>query len=161
MSRSGPYGPYKRRTLADRFWPKVQKGDGCWLWTASRTSTGYGQINEGGFAGHPLKAHRVAYELTNGPIPANMDIRHRCNTPLCVRPDHLDIGTHAENMADVARGGYHAKRKLTVQQVHEIRRLWPIVRGQKPGGARLLARQFGIDRATIRRLLEGKTYHFD
>lgn len=85
-----------QQSLPERFWAKVQRGaaDECWVWLASRTSTGYGQffVEKG-----PRKAHRVAYELTKGQIPDGLHIDHLCRTPLCVNPDHLELVTLAEN----------------------------------------------------------------
>lgn len=82
-------------TLEQRFWQKVTKTDDCWVWTAATGSNGYGHIN---IDGCMRLAHRVAWEMTNGPIPKGMDIDHRCANPLCVNPDHLRATTHSQNM---------------------------------------------------------------
>lgn len=149
-------GPYRRKSIEERFWPKVLKSDGCWLWIAGLTSTGYGQFPSGGherYGARPLKAHRVAWELTYGPIPPNTEIRHKCNTPRCVRPDHLELGTHADNMADMSRAGYHSNRKLTMEQAREIRQL------HTTGiGAHRLGKQFGIAKKNVFLILSGKHY---
>lgn len=89
------------RLVLDRFWSKVADGaeDECWEWQASRGSTGYGQ-----FAMWPrgmVKAHRFAWELTNGAIPPGMFVCHRCDNPLCVNPGHLFLGSHDDNMRDM------------------------------------------------------------
>jgi len=98
------------RTLEERFWAKVERGEGCWLWTASRTSTGYGQIN---VDHRPLKAHRVAWELTYGPIPDGLFVCHHCDVPLCCRPDHLFLGNDADNMRDCAAKGRNGMTRKT------------------------------------------------
>jgi hypothetical protein len=83
------------RPIEERFWEKVEKSDGCWVWTASQTSTGYGQFL---VSGCPRKAHRVAYELVVGPIPAGLVIDHLCRNRLCVNPSHLEPVTHRVNI---------------------------------------------------------------
>lgn len=79
-------GHARRRSLADRFWEKVEKTDTCWLWRASKSSNGYGRINLDDGEGI---AHRVAYELAIGPIPEGHQIHHVCRVKDCVNPDHL------------------------------------------------------------------------
>jgi hypothetical protein len=91
-------------TLEERFWPKVNQTSGCWLWT-SATNGRYGLIGRGRRGEGMAYAHRVAWELTHGPIPDGMDVCHACDTPLCVRPDHLFLGTRADNMADCKNKG--------------------------------------------------------
>lgn len=87
----------KRKPLAERFWPKVEKTETCWIWRGSRQSNGYGQINPGGDGLAPLRAHRVAYELVRGPIPDGLILDHLCRNPACVNPDHLEPVTYREN----------------------------------------------------------------
>lgn len=79
----------------DRFWRFVDKSspDGCWLWTGA-TTLGYGRF---GLGGKSIRAHRVAWELTRGPIPAGMTLDHLCHTTTCVRPDHLEPVSQSEN----------------------------------------------------------------
>lgn len=88
------------------FWAKVNKTDSCWLWTGATCVRGYGILT---FQGNAWRAHRLSYTLTNCSIPIGMFICHKCDNPLCVRPDHLFAGTQSSNMRDmVAKGrGYH------------------------------------------------------
>lgn len=82
-------------TLEQRFWSKIDKQpNDCWAWTAATDSNGYGLIWAGGWM---CRAHRVAWELTNGPIPEGMFLDHRCGNRLCVNPEHLRVVTASEN----------------------------------------------------------------
>jgi hypothetical protein len=92
-------------SIADRFWSKVDKApssNGCWLWTATKDRRLYGRFwNDGNRFG----AHRTAWELTRGPIPPGLYVLHHCDTPPCVNPEHLFIGTQTDNMRDMAAKG--------------------------------------------------------
>jgi len=93
-------------TREERFWDKVQKTDTCWLWIGSTNQDGYGRFNIGGKLGG---AHRYSFELHTGEIPEGMHVLHTCDTPACVRPDHLFLGTHSDNMQDMYRKRRHNK----------------------------------------------------
>ena len=131
---------------------------GCWLWTASLRSNGYGQINEGGRSRMMLKAHRVSWTLYRGAIPDGLCVLHKCDTPPCVNPDHLFLGTQAQNVKDMhdkgrdnhPRGERHRSAKLTVAQVLEIRRLR--AEGISSGE---LAKIFPVDESNISRIGNG------
>lgn len=99
--------PRKRTpSLAKRLWSKVTYGPGCWTWQRANDGRGYGVIGTG--VGNGVdKAHRVAYRLAKGPIPAGMGILHSCDNPACVRPDHLRPGTQRENARDMVERGRH------------------------------------------------------
>lgn len=98
-------GP-KPKPIADRFWPKVDLNGPipearpdlgpCWIWTASRTSSGYGQL--ACRPGPPQRAHRIAYVLIVGPIPEGLELDHVCRVRACVNPAHLEPVTNIENI---------------------------------------------------------------
>lgn len=104
------------RSLAERFWARVDRrgADECWPWTGARVdgrkpyAKRYGVLRRGATDGcRRVTAHRLAYELLVGPIPAGLHVLHTCDNPPCCNPAHLWIGTHADNMADrKAKGGY-------------------------------------------------------
>lgn len=148
-------------TRAERFWSKVDRSGECWLWTgSSRGSNNYGQ-----FAVTPKRsvaAHRFAYELTHGPIPDGMLVCHTCDTPRCVRPEHLWLGTpldnhddmkakgrsprgeangarkHPERMAHGERNGRHTKPESTVRGArHYLHQRPELAQGERNGHAKL------------------------
>lgn len=84
----------------ERFHEKyfVHPVSGCWLWTASLSRTGYGQISEGPPTYRTLKSHRVAYEHFVGLIPFDLVVDHMCNQPRCVNPEHLQLLTRRQNI---------------------------------------------------------------
>src|SRR5258708_5631071 len=96
----------KRRPEAERFWEKVRKTQSCWLWTGAHKNGRwpYGVLGGPG-DDSPRLAHRVSWELHHGPIPAGMNVLHKCDNPPCVRPAHLFLGTFADNTADMVKKG--------------------------------------------------------
>lgn len=144
--------------IAPRFWAKVsvRKRDECWPWAGARRPRGYGNVNHGGST---KLAHRLAWELTHGPIPDGMVVCHRCDNPPCCNPAHLFLGTTQDNVDDarvkgrLPRGERVWAAKLTVDAVREIRRLATAGVTRKA-----LAVRFGVTRNHIDRLVTRKQW---
>lgn len=152
--------PKKGTTLLQRFEDSYmpEPMSGCWIWTKSTLGPKrlfYGAIRKNG---EKKYAHRVSFELFIGPIPRGKLVLHRCDVPLCVNPRHLFLGTHKENSDDKikkgrerwASGENHPCAKLKKEDVLAIRRS-----GLSRGA---LSKVFGIDRRTIKDIVEGKTW---
>lgn len=93
-------------TRIARFWSYVKKSeDGCWIWMRAVTKFGYGSFTAPYLKRGVEHAHRVAWRLTYGDIPAGKQILHHCDNPACVRPDHLFIGTPRDNVLDAMNKG--------------------------------------------------------
>jgi HNH endonuclease len=155
--------------LRERFEAKISPEPltGCWLWTGAVTTSKntypYGSIKTDRRDARPQRleaAHRVAWLLYRGPIPDGLDVLHKCDQPYCVNPDHLFIGTHAENMADMVRKGRsnarpgqlaHATLNAVIAQQIRDRR----AAGERPTA---LAREFGISRQQVHRIYVRKCW---
>lgn len=143
----------EREAVLQRFMSKVEKSDGHWLWTGAKSGEGYGQF---GLRGVPKQAHRVAYALFNGPIPAGLLVRHLCNVPLCMNPEHFALGTDEDNHRDKVEAGRQAKgetngrTKLWQLEAEHIKRR--ALDGESPTS---LAREFGLDSKAVRLIRDG------
>ena len=130
---------------------RVEKTAGCWEWRGRRHQ-GYGVYT---IQNVPRKAHRLLYLLEKGPIPKGMFVCHTCDNRGCVNPDHLYVGTHADNTRDAierkrfrggtARGARHANTRLTEDQVKEIRAAYAAGGVSQPQ----LARKYALSTGTI------------
>lgn len=143
---------------AARFWSKVKKTATCWLWMAGTSPAGYGRLGQGGQGS--MLAHRYAYELTRGPIPKGLFVLHSCDTPPCVRPDHLFLGTHQDNMDDMNRKGRHSRVGLkgvmnprSVLTEDDVRAIRELYRGRR-GELTALSKRFGVSRPVIGAILK-------
>ena len=150
-------------TLRERFETKWREADsGCWEWTANSHSFGYGMIRRRRRDGSwtSVGAHRVSWELHNGQIPEGMSVLHRCDNPACVNPDHLFLGTHADNMADKAakgRGSFRGARNPRARFVPDDVRA---IRNRHADGESIrgLARSYGCSQCAIQGIVHRRTW---
>jgi len=137
--------------IEKRFWRYVEMTDGCWLWTGSRNSKGYGLIDDN--SGRSLRAHRVSWKIHFGPISPGLQVLHKCDNPPCVNPAHLFLGSSLDNTRDcISKNRFPSK--LTSSQVIKIRQRFAdgdITRQQ-------LADEFNVDRSTIGLIIRRKTW---
>lgn len=140
--------------IADRFWLKVRQSDGCWEWIGWRMRQGYGVLSRSGSRGSLKRvlAHRLSWEIHNGPIPDGLFVCHHCDNPPCVRPDHLFLGTNADNMADLASKNLSRRGTLAPDVVRAIR--------AAQGPIRAIGQRFGVPFSNVSRIRRGELYRW-
>ena len=157
MGRPGP----KIRSLGvvcKLFWERVRKSPGCWTWAGSRKSPmGYGAV---WCRPRLWSAHRLAWVSENGHIPKGMMVLHRCDNPICVRPSHLYLGNHVDNMNDRQRRGRTNKKglpgeqngraKITEKDVVEIR--------ASTAPRAVLVEKYGLTKCTISQIVRRQSW---
>jgi hypothetical protein len=140
----------------ERFWKFVAKTDSCWLWTANRDNKGYGRLDR-------TLAHRLSWEIAHGPIPDGLFVCHNCpggDNPACVNPDHLFLGTQADNMKDAGlkrrlpHGSSQHNAKLTEAAVCEIRSRY----ASGDSTQQELADEFGVTNGNISVIINRKSW---
>lgn len=178
LNRAGPnrscgcaVSEFRRRRWEDfrepAFWARVNRAskNKCWEWTGlvaqgPKNPTPYGVL---GWNGKHARAHRVAYELANGPIPAGFMVLHRCDNTLCCNPSHLYLGNHDQNMQDmvdrqrragIGAGEQNGRAKLTQEQADAIRSTYEA--GSVSQQA--LADQYGVSQFAISMIIRRKRY---
>ena len=142
---------------ADQVWARA-KGlpDDCWDWPGAKTPVGYGKI---GREGKTLYTHRVAYEGANGAIPGGMVVMHSCDNPGCCNPAHLQLGSKADNSADMVSkrrnraGEDHHNAKLTARDVETIR-----TRCAAGETQRALSREYGVTFQHVSAVVNGNAW---
>lgn len=175
----------KHAPLSERFWRYVDKTDGCWLWTGSVDTSGYGHIKDE--VGRLVRATHVSYALHSGVIPHGARLCHTCDVlwsdltyRRCVRPDHLWPGTDRENTQDCIaknrfpfaannptwrqrrpRGESHVRAKLTEDIVRQIRLEYRPAYGgptTQSTSMRGLARKYGVSKAVVQQIIHGQIW---
>jgi hypothetical protein len=145
-----------KKSAEERFFEKVNKTDDCWEWTATKNNKGYGMFYPG-YGKEKVLAHRFSWEFHNypSPIPKGKNVLHVCDNPGCVNPAHFFIGSHLDNMLDKenkGRGNHPCgdgrPLDLTDEEIEDI-----IKRYTNGTCLRSLGRDYGIDKATIGRVL--------
>ena len=141
-----------KRTLNERLdhYSIPEPNSGCWLWFGAGDDLGYGNL----WGNNKLtKVHRLQWERFNGYIPSGLEVCHKCDTPACINPDHLFLGTHKENMRDSvlkgrnARGERNGRTTLTEKQALAIRN------DLRP--AKIVGLQYGVGAACVRQIRRG------
>ena len=137
--------------------PILKQPNGCWEWQGARGPKGYGITTA---SGHPYnkRAHRVSYEKAHGTFPPEMLVCHTCDNPPCVNPEHLFLGTYADNSDDkVAKGRHphgesHGRAKITEADVVAIREKYAVMTGKE------LAAQYGMSLRQIMNIVHRKQW---
>jgi hypothetical protein len=174
-----PISPPTRKEL-ERFWKCVNKSEDCWNWSGFILSGGYGQFKRSpavrGSSDKPrVQAHRMMWTIINGEIPSGMLICHTCDNRRCVNPNHLFLGTGADNTADMVRKGRgatgdrnaarlypekwhrgedHHKAKLTEPDVLAIRSCFVPGSGMAP----ILAQRYGVNKSAIWKIIRHENW---
>ena len=147
-----------RKTAKERFGEMVRKTDTCWLWTGSCDRDGYGRFWSNKFN---VSAHRYSYQIHYGFIPDGLFVLHSCDTPACVNPDHLWLGTNQDNMDDMvnkgrcirAKGENSGNAKMTINQVRSIRE-----KHKRKITYKELANEYGVTKQNIGAVVNRKTW---
>lgn len=148
------------------FFEKVKKTETCWLWIgAIFKGRGYGQF---AVKRHPQKAHRVSWVIRFGSVPNNLGVLHSCDTPLCVNPDHLWLGTALDNAQDMVNKGRQKfnpdppKGEESPHAILNTEQVLFIIANRGIISQRKLARLFGVGQTTIRHIQKRDTWkHLD
>lgn len=141
--------------MKERFMKNVRRSANCWTWVGPKDAKGYGLF---WLKGSSKRAHRVSIEMHLGVSAVGTTILHSCDNPSCVNPDHLSIGTQADNVRDMHIKGRAASRtgslngasKLTEADVMQIR--------SSHEGNTSLGRQYGVSKTTIMRVRKGLSW---
>lgn len=149
------------RMSEEQFWSRASRVGECWIWQGSLTTNGYGRLL---VKGRWLGTHKIAFLLSHGSVPDGLEVCHTCDNRACIRPDHLFLGTHRENMQDMKTKGRstygtkHFNAQLTEDDIRQIRALyvpWKVT-------CRQLGEMFGTSYKNISRIVRREAWaHVD
>ena len=140
------YTTYMDAHTLDDFNALIQQTDNCWIWQGNFNNKGYGQIRMRKFFKTRL-AHRIMYEVTFGSFPDDLFVCHSCDNRACVNPEHLFLGTHLDNMADMVKKGRSGRITFTTHQLNVINNMFA-----KGISLKNIGDRFGVDKKVIRRV---------
>lgn len=151
------------RTALERFDRKWSTAaGGCWLWSAAISSTGYGAFSMS--AGTLTTSHRASYMLRVGPVPDGLFVLHHCDIRRCVNPAHLFLGTHADNMRDMATKGRDFRGPPLRGESNGMSKIRAtdaaVIRALSSGGLsqRVIAARFNLSQSTVWAIINNKTW---
>lgn len=143
--------------VGDKFWVNVIKTDSCWLWNGVKDDSGYGLLC---IDSNRSRAHRYSYTIHNGLIPKGLLVRHSCDNPSCVNPDHLSLGTHKDNKMDSILKLRHAHHEsngravITTEIALKVKDM--ITNGSSP---LKISEKLGISKYIVIDIKRGKTWN--
>lgn len=166
--RGVPMGGNPKKTVIERIEEKSshQKGTGCLIWNGavsggykSKPNTQYGYIK---IDGKTQRVHRVMYEIHSGPIPEGMVLCHKCDNPLCINPDHLFLGTQAENVQDMIekKRQYHPRGEMNNSKLKECEVIRILEAAKQGVSLHILSQKYSVHVVTIRNIVSGKKWAY-
>ena len=142
------------KTIEERFWSKVNKGPGCWMWTGHKDNNGYGKFY---YDRGARLAHRISYKMKYKSIPKGMYVCHRCDNTSCVRISHLFLGTQKDNMQDATKKGRISKGEHR-QHIAKLTEIQVIAILKDTRSQRAIANEHNVHQSTISRIKQGKQW---
>jgi hypothetical protein len=151
IARSG--NRFVARGEMDRLLSKIKKVKGCWIWTDTPASDGYGKFQAS--SGKTERAHRASWRIHKGEIQQGLYCLHKCDHPLCVNPDHLFLGTQADNIKDMISKGRRPRVNAKINEAQAATIKGRLAMGESPAR---IASEMEISRSIVYQIKYGKTW---